>query len=350
MPPKALVFSGGAEYGFAYIGVYRCLCERGMMEKVEAFYGTSVGAIFATFISIGYTPRELEFLMSRLDARRLFPDTDTNVLDLLEYSGFIEPQRLHRFLHMLIDMKIRGRGEVSTEATFAEHYARFKKRLVIIGTSLKTHAPVYFSADTHPEMPITTALRISSAVPFLFRPVSYEDSLYLDGSITDNFPIQYVMNHYTIDEVLGVFLHSGNSRMFKDDPDTDHSLGQFGMFLKHLMQTLYYKIMFSPPYRSTEFASFKNLQCIEVSFRDMKQSGATSLFNGKEVLAEYVEIGYTAACSYFTQRPSPHPPPPETPPNIIHEEAGSSPRITFNTSVYDMYMRSKPTHSPTSSE
>ncbi len=99
-PPKALLFSGGAEYGFAYIGVYRFLYERGMMEGVEAFYGASVGAIFATLISIGYTPRELEFLLSRLDTKRLFPDTDTNVLDLLEHSGFIEPLRLYKFLHI----------------------------------------------------------------------------------------------------------------------------------------------------------------------------------------------------------------------------------------------------------
>ena len=343
-PPKALLFSGGAEYGFAYIGVYRFLYERGMMEGVEAFYGASVGAIFATLISIGYTPRELEFLLSRLDTKRLFPDTDTNVLDLLEHSGFIEPQRLYKFLHMLIDIKIRGRGDVS-EATFTEHYERFKKRLVIVGTSLTLHAPVYFSAETHPTMSIITALKISTAVPFVFRPVSYEDSTYLDGSITDNFPLQYALNRYSIDDILGVFLHSGNSRIFRDDPDDEHSLGQFGVFLKHLMQTLYYKIMFSTPYR----ASFKNLRCIEVAFREMKQ-GATSLFNGNGVLAEYVEIGYNATSDYFSGSDAddvpPPPPPAEPKPDIIH----GNQRIKIDTSVYDMYLGSKPNHSPTSSE
>jgi len=335
-PPKALLFSGGAEYGFAYIGVYRYLCEtEGMMDGVEAFYGASVGAIFAMLISIGYTPRELEFLLSRLDTKRLFPDTDTNVLDLLEHSGFIEPQRLYKFLHMLIDIKIQGR-EGRSEATFAEHYERFKKRLFIVGTSLTLHAPVYFSVDTHPEMSILTALKISTAVPFVFRPVTYDGSLYLDGSITDNFPLQYALNSYRIEDILGVFLHSGNSRIFRDEPDDEHSLGQFGLFLKHLMQTLYYKIMFSTPYR----ASFKNLRCIDVSFREIN-FGTTSLFNGNGVLAEYVELGYKATSDYFKGDVPENVPPP---PDIIH----GNQRIKIDTSVYDMYLGTKLTHSPTS--
>jgi len=307
MPLKALVLSGGAEYGFAYVGAYRCLYERGLMKTVEAVYGASVGAIFATLITIGYTPREMEFVMSKLDTRSIVPTSDMDVLSLLEHCGFIEPRRLHKFLRTLIGIKMTV-GD--SDVTFQEHFQRSKKRLVIVGSSLYRHAPEYFSVDTFPEMPIITAIMISTAIPFVFRPIMYEGRMYVDGSFTDNFPIQYASTQFAMDEILGLYINSGkydtpSSYVSKgSNGNEDSPLGELGPFIKDILQTVYCKMAHMRAYHHPRH------HCVEMSFQSMLVENS-SLFNEPAVLAEFVECGYKCMTEYLDAHP---PTPTEVPP------------------------------------
>ena len=52
------VFSGGGMKGFALVGAYQVLEEKGYQFKRVA--GTSAGAILACFIAAGYTGKEIE--------------------------------------------------------------------------------------------------------------------------------------------------------------------------------------------------------------------------------------------------------------------------------------------------
>ncbi|MER2091063.1 MAG: patatin-like phospholipase family protein, partial [Sporosarcina sp.] len=52
------VFSGGGLKGFALVGAYQVLEEKGYQFKRVA--GTSAGSILASFIAAGYTAKEIE--------------------------------------------------------------------------------------------------------------------------------------------------------------------------------------------------------------------------------------------------------------------------------------------------
>ena len=65
------IFGGGAIRGFAYIGAIKALEELDI--KIKTVAGSSVGAIFAGLIAVGYTPKEIEEVLMNINFE-LFKD------------------------------------------------------------------------------------------------------------------------------------------------------------------------------------------------------------------------------------------------------------------------------------
>ena len=67
------------------------------------------------------------------------------------------------------------------------------KRLTLTGWGKTPPGETYFDADTHPDMPVAYAARISMAFPIAFKAVSIETAeggwkVYADGGIGSNMP------------------------------------------------------------------------------------------------------------------------------------------------------------------
>jgi NTE family protein len=60
----------------------------------------------------------------------------------------------------------------------------------------------YISYETYPEMPLITAIKMTSAVPILFPFVEYNNKKYVDGGLLENFPISIF--HDQLDKVIGI--------------------------------------------------------------------------------------------------------------------------------------------------
>ena len=63
---------------------------------------------------------------------------------------------------------------------------------------------VHFNHETYPEMQVLKAIRISTSIPFFYEPVNFEENLYVDGGIDNNFPIEIFDEN--LDETLAILL------------------------------------------------------------------------------------------------------------------------------------------------
>lgn len=198
---KCLVFSGGAEKGIAYIGVLKFLEEHDLVKEVECLYGTSIGSIIATLISIGYTSRELEYLIFKTNIKELIPTEEFNIETLLTSLGFIEPNKLHKLIRLLIEKKTGIQN-----ITFKQHFIKYNKKLVITGSCLSEYKCYYFSIDNYPDMPIFEAISISTSIPILFKPITFENKIFIDGAVYDNYPIYHASLHYKSEDILGFLI------------------------------------------------------------------------------------------------------------------------------------------------
>ena len=65
---------------------------------------------------------------------------------------------------------------------------------------------VYFNHINTPDCQVVDAILMSISIPFLFTPFKYENKLYLDGGLTNNYPIDYFKDN--IDNTLGILVHT----------------------------------------------------------------------------------------------------------------------------------------------
>ncbi len=161
-----VVLSGGAVRGLAHIGVLKALEENGIYPKYIS--GASAGAIIGVFYGAGYSPREMEEIALK-----------TNVFEYIKPNippnkALFSLEKLDRFLEKYISEK---------------DLSQLKKKVFICATNLNLGFPEYFSKGD-----IFTLLSASSALPFIFSPVKIGDYTYVDGGITNNLPVEPLVN------------------------------------------------------------------------------------------------------------------------------------------------------------
>merc|ERR1711964_706388 len=81
--------------------------------------------------------------------------------------------------------KLTGRENI----TLSEFQAMFGTEFSACVTNITTGLTEFFTPRSHPDMPVWLALRASSCIPGVFKPVRWKGQLYVDGGVTANYPI-----------------------------------------------------------------------------------------------------------------------------------------------------------------
>lgn len=127
-------------------------------------------------------------------------------LSCLKYDfGLFSGKKLKSFFDnclkkKLIEKKIDCLPE---NYTFEQHYVDFGVKLALTGTNFSTENSHFFSHKTTPLVPITTAVRLSMSLPFIYKPVIFDSNVikkfqldksyegyYLDGGLFNNAPVR----------------------------------------------------------------------------------------------------------------------------------------------------------------
>src|SRR6187431_3098921 len=192
-PPaiKNLVFEGAGVRGIAYCGAVQEMESKRIMEGIERVGGTSSGAIVALTISLGYTGKEIENIISKTNFKKF---NDGGFFFIGGYKG----KKFEKWLEKVIKEKTGNEN-----ITFEELHQKGFKDLYITGTSLNKQKAVVFSYESYPKMMIKDAVRISISIPLYFEPVFIDSSgktfdrpkqkqgfdMMVDGGLLENFPI-----------------------------------------------------------------------------------------------------------------------------------------------------------------
>ena len=205
--PSNLVFEGGGVKGVAYVGALEVMAKAELLDAVEQVAGTSAGAITATMVALGLTPKQIRALMIDLDFRKLADGSCFlgNTARLVNRYGWYKGDFFLCFMECLVEKQLKKR-----DATFQDLQNRIDKprpgdpnfrELFVIGTDVTTNNTQLFSASTTPHTRIADAVRISMSIPLFFaaretelgpsadgRPAPAVD-LFVDGGVLRNYAI-----------------------------------------------------------------------------------------------------------------------------------------------------------------
>jgi predicted acylesterase/phospholipase RssA len=271
---KCLVFSGGSFKGLSFIGVIKYIEEQKLCQNINTYYGTSIGAITAALLSIGYTSAELKYCITKLDLEQLIDLTSLNINTFLESFGLLNPNKLYQLLELLIEKKTKIKN-----ITFKQHYQKYNKKLVITGSNISKIKCIYFDYLNHPDMLILDAIKISSCIPFIFKPIQFNDDFYVDGALYDNYPIVDACKYFNHTNVLGFHL------LFDYKPD--NKIETIEDYLKYFIISIIININTLPDKKYNDITVdilHKDVNVLRIKPEDME---------------DIILLGYNSMCSYY---------------------------------------------------
>ncbi len=261
---KILALSGGGVKGLAHISVLRVLEENNTVKNFTTLAGTSVGAIIAFLMTIGYTSKEIyEFIMA-LDLRKLYKIDEFSTL--ISNYGFDKGTRLDYIIKNLLTQK-----NYRPDITFKDLHNKTGVHLIITGTNLNSGRGEYFDHLTEPDMPVKLAVRISVCIPLLCAPVKYKNSLYVDGGCTIPIPVDIFKD--AADSVLAIDFVI---------PETESNIENLEDYVSTVFKTLYKNMTF----RQCKGVDVVNIE-LDIMFADFNIDA--------EKKRQIYELGYTKA-------------------------------------------------------
>lgn len=177
-----VIFGGGAIRGVAYIGALKALNEFDV--EIGTLAGSSVGAVFAGLLAVGYKSEELKELFLNVNFD-LFKDIHFGLgkeFALSKGGVFLD------WLKELIEKKYYGEN-YKKGANEPVKFKDLEKELVVITTDLTNFKCKEFSKKETPDFEVAKAIRISSTMPGLMPPYKYENSELVDGDLQKSWPL-----------------------------------------------------------------------------------------------------------------------------------------------------------------
>jgi NTE family protein len=198
---------GGGIRGIAYGGALAELEKQGVLAGIRRVGGTSAGAIQAALLAVGYSPQEIIEVVNQTpvqrlnDGRLIFFGGSTR---LVKQYGWYRGDQFTKYLGELLQRKTQnpsltlGQLHALVQAN-PTHY----RDLYTTGTNLTTQRVQVFSYESHPDLRVADAVRISMSIPLYFRAVLLDKQghvvrqptkgqavdVLVDGGLLANYPI-----------------------------------------------------------------------------------------------------------------------------------------------------------------
>ncbi|HLN53835.1 MAG TPA: patatin-like phospholipase family protein [Lentimicrobium sp.] len=206
-----LVLSGGGSKGVSHIGVIRALEEAEI--PIDYITGTSMGAIIGGLYAAGYSPDEMEALITSSD----FEYWSTGKTDPKYKFYFKEPPSTAAWIDLRFDVDSVIKPLIPTnlispvmmDFTFLELFASasaaanydFDKLMVpfrCMASDISKAQPVVMQKGD-----LGSAIRASMTFPFYFKPIRIDSVLLFDGGMYNNFPSDIMVSHFNPDIIIG---------------------------------------------------------------------------------------------------------------------------------------------------
>ena len=178
------IFAGGGVRGAAYIGAIKALEELDI--NLTGYASSSVGAIIAALIAVGYKHEELKELLFKLNYSK-FKDL---YLPSGKDFGFYKGDGLYYWIKKNIEKKFYENE--NKDKSFKKKPVTFNdinKDLIIIATDISNGSFKEFSRIKTPDIEVAHAVRASASIPGFFKPVWENGKCLVDGDLINNFPV-----------------------------------------------------------------------------------------------------------------------------------------------------------------
>ena len=196
---KHLVFSGGGPAGLFTYGAVKYLAKECFwsLDNIKSIYGCSIGAYVGIIISLNYEWDWLDDYFIKRPWENVININAISFLDAFDNKGLLGDAFIIKSLKPLFEAK-----DLSIEITLQELYEFNKIDIHLYSTNLNSTFmdKVDISHTTHPSLSVVKALCMSTAFPFVFKPICDEGGCFIDGGLLNIYPLNDCIQQQSCDK------------------------------------------------------------------------------------------------------------------------------------------------------
>lgn len=201
---RVLVLGPGGIKGLCYLGALRAFEEKNALTTYfNSFYGVSIGSIICLLITCGYSIPEIINATFKYDFFKDLTNFDfKQMMNLNLGLGLLSNTNLKNLLEKLIIDKI----------SYIPNLASLKLMtgvdLNIVVYNFTQNRCEVMNAGNSGNISCIEAALCSVNFPIIFKPMTIEENLYLDGSFINPFPLDLAREKYPNAEIIGIVTES----------------------------------------------------------------------------------------------------------------------------------------------
>ncbi len=189
-----LCLSGGGAKGLAHIGLLKIIDSLGI--KIDFITGTSMGSIVGALYACGYSGKQIDSIARSADWDKLLSRyvglSEIFIDEKDEYQRYITELPLSEgkpnFAGLIDGQELMN---LLTRLTLPVAHIKNFDELPIpfhcMAVDIITVQPVEIKSGN-----LALAMRSSMSIPTIFNPVKYDNYLFVDGGLLENFPVHQV--------------------------------------------------------------------------------------------------------------------------------------------------------------
>ena len=201
MKIDTLVLSGGGPSGIAFFGFFKSLFEKGILNEnldgINEIITTSIGVLAAVSFILKL-PLEVGInIILKYDILKMIDTENIQIDDILVDFGIFETTGIRNIIQSILK-NFKGINDISLKELY--DISNIKLTVKVFNATKKQLE--YISYETNPDLSILTLSQMTTAIPFFFKPVKYNDCIYVDGGMRGHFPIEECKS----ENYLGLFI------------------------------------------------------------------------------------------------------------------------------------------------
>jgi NTE family protein len=215
-----VVFSGGGASGLAHVGVLKALEENDI--PIDFIAGTSIGAFVGGMYAAGYSPEEIELIVTSNYYRSLaegqiedkyiyyfrkpIPNaswfsfrlsSDSNFLNTSLPTSFIDPSSL--------DIEMLAMFEPASQMAGYDFDSLFVPFRCVAANIEDKESKIFRSGN------LNQSIRASMSYPLYLEPITIDNKLLFDGGLYNNFPTDVMRDDFQPDVIIGCNVSSNEA-------------------------------------------------------------------------------------------------------------------------------------------
>jgi hypothetical protein len=223
MKIDTLVLSGGSTKVPAYVGAFRALRECNIIDEeltgIKNIVVCSVGMLYGLMLLLKVSDIVVETSMKRLSFTEFLDVENINIADLIINLGLFDNQKMSVIITTITREKYNNE-----HMTLLELYELSGITLTVKVVNSTKSCIEYITHETDPDIPIAKLFQMTTAIPLFFKPVLYNDSLYVDGGTGGSFPTEVAGENYLGINLRGPWRTDKKKTILNDIPIIDFIL------------------------------------------------------------------------------------------------------------------------------